>query len=95
MASPHIAGLAALMMGQSGKMTPAQLSTAITGVAQTGLIAGIPRGTTNTLAFNNAVPVAQLQQALANLGQTGAAANSTTSAAGAATTGRQGRNRNN
>ncbi|CCA70066.1 probable endopeptidase K [Serendipita indica DSM 11827] len=97
MASPHIAGLAALMMGQAGKMTPAQLSTAITSVAQTGLISGIPRGTTNTLAFNNAVPIAQLQQSLANLGQAGAAANAATTAVGAVTTGTRqgGRNRNN
>jgi hypothetical protein len=62
MASPHIAGLSALIMGQSGKMTPAQLSTQIKSLAQNGVIGGVPQGTGNTLAFNNALDATQLQE---------------------------------
>ncbi|KAG8832146.1 subtilisin-like serine protease [Serendipita sp. 399] len=72
MASPHIAGLAALIMGQSGKLTPDALSTQIKSVAITNAIAGVPANTANTLAFNNAVPVGQLQQAVGQAGNAGA-----------------------
>ncbi|KAG8855016.1 subtilisin-like serine protease [Serendipita sp. 411] len=103
MASPHIAGLAALVMGQSGKLTPDALATQIKSIAVNNAISGVPGNTANVLAFNNAVPVAQLQQALASLGQTGAGtvASSTAAAAGDAVQdantgngGRRGRNRN-
>ncbi|KAG9029419.1 subtilisin-like serine protease [Serendipita sp. 407] len=87
MASPHIAGLAALVMGQSGKLTPDALATQIKSIAVNNAISGVPGNTANVLAFNNAVPVDQLQQALASLGQTGAGTvASSTAAAAAATT---------
>ena len=60
-------------MGQSGKLSPADLSTKITTLAVSGIIAGIPTGTTNTLAFDGALDATQLQAALAALGQTAAA----------------------
>ncbi|KAG8772960.1 subtilisin-like serine protease [Serendipita sp. 397] len=103
MASPHIAGLAALVMGQSGKLTPDALATQIKSIAVNNAISGVPGNTANVLAFNNAVPVAQLQQALASLGQTGAGTVASSTAAAAADAvqdantgngGRRGRNRN-
>ncbi|KIM29136.1 hypothetical protein M408DRAFT_16108 [Serendipita vermifera MAFF 305830] len=107
MASPHVAGLAALIMGQEGKLAPADLSTRITTLGVSGVINRIPAGTTNTLAFNNALDAAQVQAALASLGQANAGASTTaasvstpaaaaTSSVAAAANGRgNGRNRNN
>lgn len=61
-------------MGQGGKLSPADLSTKITTLAVSGIIGRIPTGTTNTLAFNNALDATQIQAALAALGKTAAGA---------------------
>lgn len=79
MATPHIAGLSALIMGQTGKLTPAALQTQIKSIALNGLISGIPRGTTNTLAFNDGASTAQAQQAVAALSSQTTTATTTSS----------------
>jgi len=56
-------------MGQTGKLSPKDLSTKIKALSLNGVIAGIPVGTTNTLAFDDAVNVTEIQQALAALPQ--------------------------
>jgi subtilisin family serine protease len=57
MASPHLAGLAAYMLGLQGKMGPADLCAKIKGAALKGVVTGIPATpkTENLLAFNGAV----------------------------------------
>jgi hypothetical protein len=52
MATPHVAGLAAYILGLEGKKTPAALSTRLTSLATTSKITGLPSGTSNRLAFN-------------------------------------------
>jgi len=52
MASPHIAGLGAYLLGFKGKMTPAALCSYIASTANSGKITGLPSGTKNLLAFN-------------------------------------------
>lgn len=52
MASPHVAGLAAYILGFEGKKTPAALSARLTTLSQKNKITGLPSGTKNYLAFN-------------------------------------------
>jgi subtilisin family serine protease len=52
MATPHVAGLAAYILGLEGKKTPAALSTRLVALSTTGKITGLRSGTANRLAFN-------------------------------------------
>jgi len=52
MASPHIAGLAAYLLGLEGQRSPADLKARITGLGQNGIIRGVPGNTANDLASN-------------------------------------------
>ncbi|KAF1845068.1 subtilisin-like serine protease-like protein PR1A [Cucurbitaria berberidis CBS 394.84] len=52
MASPHVAGLGAYLLGFEGKKTPAALSARITALSNKNKITGLPAGTKNYLAFN-------------------------------------------
>ncbi|KAF2657879.1 subtilisin-like serine protease-like protein PR1A [Lophiostoma macrostomum CBS 122681] len=52
MATPHVAGLAAYLLGFEGKKTPAALGSRIQALANKSKISGIPSGTVNYLAFN-------------------------------------------
>ena len=55
MAVPHVAGAAAIYLGQYPNATPAQVSHAITGASITGLLNadGMLPGTPNKLLFVN------------------------------------------
>jgi subtilisin family serine protease len=52
MATPHVAGLGAYLLGLEGKMTPAALGSRIVALANKNKITGVPSGTVNALAFN-------------------------------------------
>ncbi|KAK0629430.1 peptidase S8/S53 domain-containing protein [Bombardia bombarda] len=52
MASPHIAGLGAYLLTLLGRRTPAALCSYIQSTSLTGLLTGVPSGTSNRLAFN-------------------------------------------
>jgi len=52
MASPHIAGLAAYLLGLEGQKTPAALKARIQGLGQNGIIRNVPGNTKNDLAAN-------------------------------------------
>lgn len=52
MATPHITGLGAYLLALEGNKSPAELCNYIKSTAQTGLISGLPSGTTDRLAFN-------------------------------------------
>lgn len=52
MATPHVAGLAAYILGFEGKRTPAALSSRLTALSLKNKISGVPSGTVNYLAFN-------------------------------------------
>jgi subtilisin family serine protease len=57
MASPHVAGLGAYLLGLNGPQTPAQLGAAIKNLATTGMVSISGTGTSSTpnrLAFNGA-----------------------------------------
>lgn len=54
MASPHVAGGAALYLGANPSATPAQVGSALTGNATAGAISGLPSGTANLLLFTGA-----------------------------------------
>jgi len=56
MASPHVAGLAALMLQLNGALTPAQLASAIATNATTGIITSAGRNTPNRLVFIDSNP---------------------------------------
>lgn len=51
MASPHVAGAAAVVLSQNPALTPAQVATNITGASTTGVIAGASTGTPNRLLY--------------------------------------------
>ena len=51
MASPHVAGTAALILQGNPGFTPAQIKAAIVGQATYGVISGLPGGTPNLLLF--------------------------------------------
>ncbi|KAJ3565687.1 hypothetical protein NP233_g7471 [Leucocoprinus birnbaumii] len=52
MATPHIAGLIAYLIGLQGNVSPAAMSTKIQSLSLKGVISGIPSGTVNDLAHN-------------------------------------------
>ena len=52
MASPHVAGLGAYLLGLEGKKTPAALGARIQALAARNKVSGVPSGTVNYLAFN-------------------------------------------
>lgn len=53
MASPHVAGAAALVLGTSGNggLTPAQVGTQLVANATSGVVTGLPSGTVNKLLY--------------------------------------------
>ncbi|KAF3032196.1 subtilisin-like serine protease [Didymella keratinophila] len=52
MATPHVAGLAAYLLGLEGKKSPSDLSARIIALAQKNKITGVPSGTSNLLISN-------------------------------------------
>ncbi|KAL1839978.1 hypothetical protein VTJ49DRAFT_941 [Mycothermus thermophilus] len=52
MASPHVAGLAAYLLGLYGPKTPAEISDIIRNTSTTGVLSGLQTGTFNGVAFN-------------------------------------------
>jgi hypothetical protein len=52
MASPHVAGLGAYLLGLEGPMDPAALSERIIELSIKDVITGLPSGTPNNLVFN-------------------------------------------
>ena len=52
MATPHVAGVAALYLGTHSTATPAQVETAIKAVATSGLLSGIGTGSPNLLLYS-------------------------------------------
>lgn len=52
MASPHVAGLGAYLLGFLGKKTPAELCAYIASTANSGKLTGLNTSTKNLLAFN-------------------------------------------
>ena len=57
MASPHVAGLAALTLQLNGVLTPAQLASVITANATTGIISSAGTNTPNRLVFIDSNPL--------------------------------------
>ena len=51
MASPHVAGAAALLLDENGSLTPGQIKSTLTANATSGVISGIPGGTVNLLLY--------------------------------------------
>lgn len=56
MASPHVAGAAALLLSQNSALTPAQVAGTLTSNATAGVIAGATSGTPNRLLFAGTAP---------------------------------------
>jgi subtilisin family serine protease len=52
MASPHVAGVAALLVDQLSNPTPANIYKAVKNYATDGVITSVSKATTNTLLFN-------------------------------------------
>jgi subtilisin family serine protease len=52
MASPHVAGIAALLVGESGSMSVAQVKSQMTSNAYSGKISNAGNGSPNLMAFN-------------------------------------------
>ncbi|KAF9496181.1 peptidase 1 [Pleurotus eryngii] len=52
MATPHVAGLAAYLIGLNGNSSPAALSTTIKSLSLKSVLSGIPSGTLNDLAHH-------------------------------------------
>jgi subtilisin family serine protease len=52
MATPHIAGLGAYLLGLEGARSPAALGARIQALSGRSLLTGIPSGTINAVAFN-------------------------------------------
>jgi hypothetical protein len=46
---PHIAGLAALILGSEGKLSPAALKARVLSLSTSGVISGVVNGTSNQL----------------------------------------------
>jgi subtilisin family serine protease len=53
MAAPHVAGVAAYLLGLETRYTPAALAARITALASKGLVGSLPTGTKNLLLYNN------------------------------------------
>jgi subtilisin family serine protease len=51
MASPHVAGVAALVLGNSQSLTPAQVASVLSADATPGIITGLTSSTANTFLF--------------------------------------------
>ena len=51
MAAPHVAGVAALILGNSRALTPAEVASRLSGDASQGLIAGLNSSTVNALLY--------------------------------------------
>jgi subtilisin family serine protease len=54
MATPHVAGVAALVLAASPTATPAQVASAIVGSATPNVLTSVPAGTTNLLLYSGA-----------------------------------------
>lgn len=54
MATPHITGLGAYLLGLLGKTAPQALCSYIGSTANKGVLTKVPSGTVNLLAFNGA-----------------------------------------
>jgi hypothetical protein len=52
MATPHVAGLAAYILGLEPRMRPTDLAARLLNLATKNVITGLPSGTKNFLAFN-------------------------------------------
>lgn len=52
MATPHITGLALYLIALEGLKTPATVTARIKALAKSGVISGVPSGTTNLFAYN-------------------------------------------
>jgi aqualysin 1 len=57
MASPHVAGVAALYLSANPAATPAQVAAAIVGGATPGIISGVTSGTVNLLLSSNVLGI--------------------------------------
>uniref|UniRef100_A0A4Q2D319 Serine protease n=1 Tax=Candolleomyces aberdarensis TaxID=2316362 RepID=A0A4Q2D319_9AGAR len=53
MASPHIAGLIAYLIGRDGNVSPAAMEKKLRDLALKGVLSGVPTGTANLLAQND------------------------------------------
>ena len=51
MASPHVAGVAALLLDEDSSLTPAQIASALTGNATSGVLSSIGSGSPNLLLY--------------------------------------------
>lgn len=54
MSAPHVAGVAALILGENNGLTPHQVMTELTNTATPNVISGVPSGTVNLNLFNGA-----------------------------------------
>lgn len=52
MATPHVAGLGAYLLGLNGKVSPASLSSSIQSLSNKNKITSIKSGTPNYLVYN-------------------------------------------
>jgi hypothetical protein len=52
MASPHVAGLGAYLLGLNGKVSPASLTTTIKNLATKNKITSLKSGTVNAIIYN-------------------------------------------
>lgn len=57
MASPHVAGAAALVLGQSALLTPAQVTSQLVAAATTGVVTSAGTGSPNRLLYSEPGPV--------------------------------------
>jgi subtilisin family serine protease len=53
MASPHVAGVAAIVLGNANSLTPAQVDARITADASVGIVSGLTSATTNTFLYQS------------------------------------------
>ena len=53
MASPHVAGVAAIILGNARSLTPAQVDDRLTANASVGIVSGLTSATTNTFLYQS------------------------------------------
>ena len=53
MASPHVAGVAAIILGNARSLTPAQVDDRLTASASVGIVSGLTSATTNTFLYQS------------------------------------------